>query len=149
MFVALGSFLVSCTNRNASPEEDPSAVAAKSQLEMEREQLEMEREEFEQQKAAERERKRREELARKAAHASKFSVYSDAVVVTPKCFFHASPDPSTTKRSFLVEGDRVTVLKIKREFIYVEFFNPFNQKTTSGWLDTSALEPVPAEPHYN
>jgi hypothetical protein len=118
------------------------------QLENEREQLEMERAAFEQRKAEEQERKRREILARKAAHASKFSVYSDAVVVSPRSFFHSSPDPSTTRKSFLVEGDQVTVLKIKREFIYVDFYNPNNQKTTSGWLDTQDLEPILGEPYY-
>ena len=138
--------LISCNQQPPEQDKSDAVEVAKMQLENERMRLEQERADFEIQKMAEQERKQRELVAQKAAHAAKFQPYYEAVVIAPKCFFHSRPDPTTIKRSFLVEGDRVMVSKVKQDFIYVDFYNTYNGKSTSGWLNTQDLEPLAGEP---
>jgi hypothetical protein len=137
---------VSCNQKPTSSNNSDEVEVAKLQLENERIRLEKERAEFETQKRADEERKQRELVAQKAAHAARFQPYYEAVVVSPKCFFHNRPDPTTIRKSFLVEGDRVMISKVKQEYIYVDFFNSYNGKSTSGWLNTEDLEPLGGEP---
>lgn len=121
---------------------DPAVQAEKNRIEMERRELEEKKADFDRQVAREEERKRREEVKQLAKHASKFSIYSEAVVVSPKAYFHSMPDASSIRRSYLVEGDRVMISKIQRNFVYVDFYNEYSGKSTSGWLDTQDLETV-------
>lgn len=142
VMIAALIFAVACNQQPPEAKQpDPNEVA-KMQLENERMRLEQERADFENQKRTEEERKQREMVAQKAAHAAKFQPYNEAVVVAPKCFFHNKPDPASIRRSFLVEGDRVMVSKVKQDYIYVDFYNSYNGKTTTGWLNTEDLEPL-------
>ncbi|MFM9027470.1 MAG: hypothetical protein ACKOQ6_05695 [Bacteroidota bacterium] len=142
LFLCLSAFISSCDRLKQQEGPDPAVQAEKNRIEQERRDLEEQKADFDRQVAQEEERKRREEVKQQAKHASKFSVYSEAVAVSPKCYFYSMPDPSAIRRSYLVEGDRVMIQKIQRNFVYVDFFNEYSGKSTSGWLDTQDLEPV-------
>jgi len=124
------------------PVYDPAMEAEKIRLDNERKALEAQKADFDREVAREKEKKRRETIAKRAKHASRFFVSGEAVVVSPRCYFHGDADPASVRRSYLVQGDRVTVSRVKRDFVWVDFYNENNGKSTSGWVDTQDLEPV-------
>jgi hypothetical protein len=121
---------------------DSAVVAERQRIEAEKKALEEEKAEFSRQLQLEEERKRKDDVLRLAQHASRFSLFSEAVVVSSKCFFHSRPEENSVKKSYLVEGDRVMVSKIQRHYVFVDFYSEYSGKTTSGWLNTQDLEPV-------
>jgi hypothetical protein len=124
------------------PVYDPAMEAEKIRLDKERKALEAQKADFDREVAREKEKKRRETIAKRAKHAGRFFVNGEAVVVSPRCYFHGDADPTSVRRSYLVQGDRVIVARVKRDFVWVDFYNENNGKSTSGWIDTQDLEPV-------
>jgi hypothetical protein len=88
---------------------------------------------------------RRKDVAEKASKANRFSAYTEAVVAVKKTFFYKMPDEGTKKGAFLIEGDRITVEKSQRNFVFVTYTNESNGKVTSGWLKSDDLEPIYAD----
>jgi hypothetical protein len=75
-----------------------------------------------------------------AGRASKFYPSAPCVVIAKRTYFHSTPEEYNKGKAFLIEGDRVTVDKVQRNFAYVQFYNEYSGKSTSGWLDTKDLE---------
>lgn len=94
---------------------------------------------------AEADEKRRKEVAQNASKANRFTPYTEAVVVVKKTFFYSMPTDGSQKSAFLIEGDRITVEKSQRNFVYVTFTNAYNGKVTSGWIKSDDLEPIYAD----
>lgn len=156
-FILTGSFLSLFIFSNCGGS-DSNAELEKEKLKLEREKLELEKSKSTQEEPKsetneesskkdennkEAEENRRKDLADKASKANRFANYTDAVVVVKKTFFYSMPDDSTIKKNvYLIEGDRITVEKSQRNFVYVTFTNEYNGKTTTGWLKSDDLEPI-------
>ena len=70
--------------------------------------------------------------------------FKNAVYVTvkvSKTFFHAEPDYSTRKKSYLVQYDSGSLTKTQNGFGYIKFYSSSNGKLTSGWISLADLEP--------
>jgi hypothetical protein len=59
------------------------------------------------------------------------------------------PDDGAKKSSFLIEGDRITVEKSQRNYVYVTYTNSYSGKTTTGWLKSDDLEPIDSPEFYD
>jgi hypothetical protein len=156
MFLAVFASLVmaSCGGSDANTELE------KEKLKLEREKLELEKSKATQgepqsegadesakkeENNKEADEERRKDVAEKASKANRFSAYTEAVVAVKKTFFYKMPDEGTKKGAFLIEGDRITVEKSQRNFVFVTYTNESNGKVTSGWLKSDDLEPIYAD----
>jgi hypothetical protein len=139
---------------------DSNAELEKEKLKLEREKLELEKSKATQgepqsegadesakkeENNKEADEERRKDVAEKASKANRFSAYTEAVVAVKKTFFYKMPDEGTKKGAFLIEGDRITVEKSQRNFVFVTYTNESNGKVTSGWLKSDDLEPIYAD----
>jgi hypothetical protein len=139
---------------------DSNAELEKEKLKLEREKLELEKSKATQgepqsegadesakkeENNKEADEERRKDVAEKASKANRFSAYTEAVVAVKKTFFYKMPDEGTKKGAFLIEGDRITVEKSQRNFVFVTFTNEYNGKVTSGWIKSDDLEPIYAD----
>lgn len=77
-----------------------------------------------------------------ARRASEFYPSAECVVVSGKAFFHSAPDYARQRTAYLIEGDRIIVEKIQRNFVYVQFYNEHSGKSTDGWIDINDLEVI-------
>jgi len=158
-FILTGSILSLFIFNNCGGS-DSNAELEKEKLKLEREKLELEKSKSTQEEPKsetneesskkdenkkEAEENRRKDLADKASKANRFANYTDAVVVVKKTFFYSMPTDGSQKSAFLVEGDRITVEKSQRNFVYVTFTNEYNGKVTSGWIKSDDLEPIYAD----
>jgi hypothetical protein len=148
------SLLVGCGGGDANVELE------KEKLKLEREKLELEKSKSTQSESEseskeetskkeesnkEADEERRKDVAEKASKANRFSAYTEAVVAVKKTFFYKMPDEGTKKGAFLIEGDRITVEKSQRNFVFVTYTNESNGKVTSGWIKSDDLEPIYAD----
>jgi hypothetical protein len=139
---------------------DSNAELEKEKLKLEREKLELEKSKATQgepqsegadesakkeENNKEADEERRKDVAEKASKANRFSAYTEAVVAVKKTFFYKMPDEGTKKGAFLIEGDRITVEKSQRNFVFVTYTNESNGKVTSGWIKSDDLEPIYAD----
>lgn len=61
-------------------------------------------------------------------------------IITKKSQFHAHVDSGfPVRKGYAVEGDVVVVLKQDSAFSLVQYTNPSNGSTTSGWIETKNL----------
>lgn len=84
--------------------------------------------------------KKKEEIIEEARKSSEFYPSAQCVVTSKRTYFHSTPEDYTRGKSYLIEGDRVYVEKVQRNFVYVQFYNEYSGKSTNGWLDTKDLE---------
>jgi hypothetical protein len=157
-------FLTNCGNSKSNEDLEKEKIAIeKAKLELEKEKLnkgtnqssgdaeksESKKDETSQESNEEVDEKKREKLASKASKANRFQDYTDAVVVVKKTYFYSMPDEGTKKSSFLIEGDRITVEKSQRNYVYVTYTNSYSGKTTTGWLKSDDLEPIDSPEFYD
>lgn len=109
-------------------------------LELEREKLKVEEEKL----ALEKERLEQSKRAQVVGEAVRNSVFHEyqRVVVVNKTYFHNGPDAGTQRKAYLVAGDQFYVGKIKANYVYTDFTNEANGKTTSGWILMDDIAPI-------
>ena len=88
-------------------------------------QEEMERVALEEKKRIDIENKNLEEI---------FSNVPGVMVKVNRAYFHSEPVISSIRKSYLVMGDRASIIKIKNGFAYIEFYNHNSGKSTNGWI---------------
>ena len=86
---------------------------------------EMERVALEEKKRIDIENKNLEEI---------FSNVLGVIVKVNRAYFHSEPVISSIRKSFLVMGDRASIIKINNGFAYIEFYNHNSGKSTNGWI---------------
>jgi hypothetical protein len=86
--------------------------------------------------------RKKEEIVDVARRASEFYPQAECVVVSSKAFFHSSPEYSRQRTAYLIEGDRIVVEKIQRNFVYVQYYNEHSGKSTDGWININDLEVI-------
>ena len=84
--------------------------------------------------------KKKEEIVEEARKSSEFYPSAQCVVVSKRTYFHSTPEEYNRGKAYLIEGDRVYVEKVQRNFVYVQFYNEYSGKSTNGWLDSKDLE---------
>ena len=84
--------------------------------------------------------KKKEEIIEEAQKSSQFYPTAECVVVSKRTYFYSVPDYAYKLKSYLVEGDRVTVEKIQRNFLFISYYNEYSAQTTSGWIDCNEVE---------
>ena len=61
-------------------------------------------------------------------------------VITSRAYFYTQPGYEfINTNKYLILGDYCDVLRYKNGFVYVNYYNTNNYKTTSGWLDLNNL----------
>jgi len=60
------------------------------------------------------------------------------MVISEKAYFYDKPNESYIKKSYLVTNERITVLEVQDNFVYVDFKNP-QGRVTKGWLNVKDL----------
>jgi hypothetical protein len=60
-------------------------------------------------------------------------------VVVAKAFFHATPNPKTKKKTYLVKGQKVKVSKVQGSFVFGSYTSE-KGTTTTGWLKKSDVK---------
>jgi hypothetical protein len=84
--------------------------------------------------------KKKEEIIEEAQKSAQFYPTAECVVVSKRTYFYSVPDYAYKTKSYLVEGDRVTVEKIQRNFLFISYYNEYSAQTTSGWIDCNEVE---------
>ena len=112
----------------------------KSKLELERQRLQLEKDKVEKDKQDLNTKVDNEEAIRLAKKAQSFNVNAEGIIVAAKTYFYTSPDFETKKNAYLMKGDLVSALRVSNNFIYVEFYSEYLNKTTKGWIDVKDVE---------
>lgn len=162
--VSLASLLTNCNNGNSELEKQKLALE-KQKLDIESKKLDQNSEgknksaetmstekktgEKSEGSSEKNDEANRREIASNASKANRFQNYTDAVVVVGKTFFYNMPDESTRKSAFLIQGDRITVEKSQRNFVYTTFTNEATGRTTVGWLKSEDFEPIDSYDEYD
>jgi hypothetical protein len=144
--------LAACKDKNSSTSENPThhedtrkIDADKKMMTEERLRLEKEKQEIELEKLAilkSQEQDKEQDKQRAIRRLEKeFEYASFATVKVSKTFFHAEPDYSTRKKSYLVQYDSGSLTQTRNGFGYINFYNSSNGKSTSGWISLTDLEP--------
>ena len=132
----------SSTAENSTHQEDTRKIENdKKMMTEERQRLEKEKQEIEREKLAILKSK---ELDKQRAIRKLEQEFENAVYVTvkvSKTFFHAEPDFSTRKKSYLVQYDGGSLTDTQNGFGYINFYSSSNGKLTSGWISLADLEP--------
>jgi LAS superfamily LD-carboxypeptidase LdcB len=143
------SFL-SCDNNNANSESNQANQLSIDSLELEKSKIELEKEKIQLEKAKITEQKNQietnsqnEQAIQLAQKAQSFNTNPSAIVVSEKANFYSAPDYMTKKKSYLVKGDLIEALRVSNNFIYIEFYSQYLDKTSKGWIDVNDIE------HYN
>lgn len=84
--------------------------------------------------------RKKEEIIEEAQKSSQFYPTAECVVVSKRSYFYSVPDYAYKLKSYLVEGDRITVEKIQRNFLFISYYNEYSAQTTSGWIDCNEVE---------
>ena len=85
---------------------------------------------------------RREEIVELAKLERNFPPYCQIVVAVEKSYFYNGPDKNKISRKYLISGDECTIIKTQKGFGYAEYYNSYNDKTSTGWLDLHDLENI-------
>ena len=132
----------SSTSENTKDQEETRKIENnKKMMTEERLRLEKEKQEMELEKLA---LLKSKELDKKMAIRRLEREFESAVYATVKVgktFFHAAPDYSTRKKSYLVQYDGGSLTDIRNGFGYIRFYNSSNGKSTSGWISLADLDP--------
>ncbi|MFM7309708.1 MAG: hypothetical protein ACKOZY_03815 [Flavobacteriales bacterium] len=147
--MVVGVFFAACGNSKKDQAQDKpkkevnadSLALAQSaeKLALEREKLKVEEEKL----ALEKEKLEQSKRAQVVGEAVRNSVFHEyqRVVVVNKTYFHNGPDAGTQRKAYLVAGDQFYVGKIKANYVYTDFTNEANGKTTSGWILMDDIAP--------
>ena len=84
--------------------------------------------------------RKKEEIIEEAQKSAKFYPTAECVVVSKRSYFFSVPDYAYKLKSYLVEGDRISVEKIQRNFLFISYYNEYSAQTTSGWIDCNDVE---------
>lgn len=153
-FISMLIFSLGACSGGSDESADVSALELekqKVQLEQEKLRLEeekhrMELERIEKENEIEKEKQNQIKRAENERLESKFRYNSYAYVVTERAYFHSQPDITTKSgKKYLTNGDACDVLRTRNGFGYVNFYNEYVDKTTSGWIDLRDLEPYRAD----
>ncbi len=140
------SFL-SCDNNNSNTASNQltkdSIELEKSKIELEKEKLQLEKAKIIEQKNQIETNSQNEQAIQLAQKAQSFNANPNAIVVSEKANFYTSPDYMTKRKSYLVKGDLIEAIRVSNNFIYVEFYSQYLDKTSKGWIDVNDIE------HYN
>jgi hypothetical protein len=112
----------------------------KSKLELEKQKIQLEKDKVEKDKQDLNEKVDNEEAIRLAKKAQSFNVSPEGIIVAAKTYFYTSPDYETKKNAYLMKGDLVSVLRVSNNFLYIEFYSAYLNKTTKGWIDVKDVE---------
>jgi hypothetical protein len=63
-----------------------------------------------------------------------FSNVPGVMVKVNRAYFHSEPVISSIRKSYLVIGDRASIIRMKNGFAYIEFYNQNSGKSTNGWI---------------
>ena len=63
-----------------------------------------------------------------------FSNVLGVKVKVNRAYFHSEPVISSIRKSYLVMGDRASIIRMKNGFAYIEFYNQNSGKSTNGWI---------------
>jgi hypothetical protein len=119
-----------------------SLATANEKLELEKEKLKLEKEKLELEKEKMQvDQKQRQLVVNDAVRNSVYYEYQRVVVVN-KTYFHNGPDAGTQRKAYLVPGDQFYVGRIKANYVYTDFTNEANGKTTSGWILMDDIAPL-------
>jgi len=145
-FVILAT-LFSCGNDENSVADRQNLLIEQQKLELEKEKLNLEKEKQQLEIDRIKEIEAQKEIQRKNEQnrikENRFSGYDYAFVKVNKTYFHSQPDSKfKSNKKFLVSGDYCDLIKMQNGFAYVEFYNYSLNKTTTGWIDLSDLEPT-------
>ena len=148
--IAASVIIAACGNSKQDQSQDKSKkevntdslelAQSAEKLELEREKLKVEEEKL----ALEKERLEQSKRAQVVGEAVRNSVFHEyqRVVVVNKTYFHNGPDAGTQRKAYLVPGDQFYVGKIKANYVYTDFTNEANGKTTSGWILMDDISPI-------
>jgi len=150
-FLLLFTFsLLSCGNNQSNDESSQSSQLSKDSLELEKSKIELEKEKLQLEKAKIIEQKNQietnaenDQAIQLAQKAQSFNANPSAIVVSAKANFYSSPDYMTKRKSYLVKGDLIEALRVSNNFIYIEYYSQYLNKTSTGWIDVNDIE------HYN
>ena len=135
--------LFSCKNLSSNPGTTlnrDSIELEKSKIELDKLKLELEKEKISQEKNNIIESKQNEQTIALAKKAQQFNDKHTGIVTSEKAFFYSAPDYNTKKKSYLVKGDIIDVLKVSNNFLYIEFYSEYLSKTSKGWIDVDDVE---------
>ena len=142
--------LLSCGNNQSNAESNQASQLSKDSIELEKSKIELEKEKLQLEKAKIIEQKNQietnaenDQAIQFAQKAQSFNENPRAIIVSEKANFYTAPDYLTKRKSYLVKGDLVTALRVSNNFIYIEFYNKYLDKTSKGWIDVNDIE------HYN
>ncbi len=145
-FIAISTILIGFTScesnksSNAEQVSQDSVQLEKMRLDVEKSKLELEREKLMQEKNELDEKKNKEEIIASVNKAQQILSNSTAIVTAEKAYFHTNADTSTRKKSYLVRGDIINALNANKNFVYIEFYNEYADKTSSGWIDVKDID---------
>jgi hypothetical protein len=139
--------LFSCENNKSSTENNISSQLSKDSLELEKSKIELEKEKLQLEKAKIIEQKNQietnsenDKAIQLAQKAQSFNANPSAIIVSEKANFYSAPDYMTKKKSYLVKGDLIEALRVSNNFIYIEFYSQYLDKTSKGWIDVNDIE---------
>jgi hypothetical protein len=142
--------LISCGNNQSNDASNQANQLSKDSLELEKSKIELEKEKIQLEKAKITEQKNQIETNAENDHAiqlaqkaQSFNANPSAIIVSEKANFYTAPDFLTKRKSYLVKGDLVEALRVSNNFIYVEYYSQYLDKTSKGWIDLNDIE------HYN
>ena len=135
--------LTACNNEKPV-EVNKANVEETKRLEDERKRIEEEKLALDAEKLAMEEAKEKDRIQALEKLERLFQDVSRVSVVPKKAFFYDKPDFNTKRKSFLIQYDLATIIRIRNGFGYVEYYNYDNYKTTSGWISLKDLEPSEA-----
>ena len=149
-FLLFALSFFSCDSNNSNSESNQANQLSKDSLELEKSKIELEKEKLQLEKAKIIEQKNQietnsenEQAIQLAQKAQSFNANPSAIVVSAKANFYSSPDYMTKRKSYLVKGDLIEALRVSNNFIYIEFYSQYLDKTSTGWIDVNDIE------HYN
>jgi hypothetical protein len=144
-FSLLLCLLLSTSCKNESSDSNntlnkDSIELEKSKIELDRMKLEIEKEKINQEKNRILEGKQNEQTIALAQKAQQFNINPTGIVTSDKAFFYSAPDYNTRKKSYLVKGDIIDALKVSNNFLFIEFYSEYLNKTSRGWIDVNDVE---------
>lgn len=130
----------SSKSSNSDKISQDSVELEKMRLDVEKSKLELEREKLMQEKKDLDERNNKEQIIASVNKAQQILSNSTAIVTADKAYFHTNADTNTRKKSYLVRGDIINALNANKNFVYIEFYNEYIDKTSSGWIDVKDID---------
>lgn len=86
--------------------------------------------------------RKKEEIVEEARKSSQFYPTAECVVISKRSYFYSVPDYAYKTKAYLVEGDRISVEKIQRNFLFIAYYNEYSAQSTSGWVNCNDFEVI-------